>query len=110
MPQILRQIDHLVVVMLENRSFDNICGWLYGGTQAAPKTFLPTSSTGPFDGLNDQLFNPVNAAYFQGGSTETIPIFSRANATDMPNPDPQEDYANVNYQLFGPEAPSQNPT
>jgi hypothetical protein len=21
-----------VVVMLENRSFDNICGWLYGGT------------------------------------------------------------------------------
>ena len=110
MPQILSQIDHLVVVMLENRSFDNICGWLYRGTQAAPKTFLPTSSTGPFDGLNDQLFNPVNAAYFQGESTETIPIFSRANATDMPNPDPQEDYANVNYQLFGPEAPSQNPT
>jgi phospholipase C len=110
MPQILSQIDHLVVVMLENRSFDNICGWLYRGTQAAPKTFLPTSSTGPFDGLNNQLFNPVNAAYFQGESTETIPIFSRANATDMPNPDPQEDYANVNYQLFGPEAPSQNPT
>lgn len=27
----------------------------------------------------------------------------------MPNPDPEEDYPNVNYQLFGPEGPTQSP-
>jgi phospholipase C len=74
---------------------------------------LPTSSTGqpdPFDGLNDKLFNPAQTDYFQGKSTTTLPIFPSANATDMPNPDPKEDYLNVNYQLFGAESPSRNPT
>jgi len=112
MPQILKQIEHIIVVMLENRSFDNMCGWLYGGAQGAPKTYLPASAGGqpdPYEGLNDQLFNPVDAGYFEGKPSQTYPVFPHANATDMPNPDPKEDYPNVNYQLFGPDPPSQNP-
>ena len=38
---------------------------------------------------------------FEAKSTETYPIFPHANATDMPNPDPKEDYCNVNYRLLG---------
>jgi phospholipase C len=113
MPKILKQIEHIVVVMLENRSFDNMCGWLYGGTHGTPKAFLPARPDGqpdPYEGLNDQLFNPVDAAYFQGQPSQKYPVFPRANATDMPNPDPKEDFGNVNYQLFGPEAPSKNPS
>lgn len=107
---ILSQIKHIIVVMLENRSFDNMCGWLYKpDTTSQPSQFLPDSSLHPFDGLKSSDFNPVSELYFTGQSTETYPAFDQANATNMPDPDPEETFENVNYQLFGPDAPSQNP-
>jgi phospholipase C len=107
---ILPQIKHIIVVMLENRSFDNMCGWLYKpGTTPQPSQFLPDSSPHPFEGLKSSDFNPVSELYFTGQSTETYPAFDQANATNMPDPDPEETFDNVNYQLFGPDAPSQNP-
>jgi len=111
MPGILPQIKHIIVVMLENRSFDNMCGWLYkpGVAPAPPSQFLPAGSTPEFDGLKSSYFNPVSAAYFSGQSTETYPVFDQANATNMPDPDPEESFDNTTYQLFGPEAPSPNP-
>lgn len=110
MAAILPQIRHIVVVMLENRSFDNVCGWLYQDAPQPPSQYLPASSAGkPYDGLHDGLFNPAGAGYFSTGSGETYPVARRANATNMPDPDPEEDFPNVNYQLFGPEAPSRDP-
>lgn len=107
---ILPQIKHIIVVMLENRSFDNICGWLYKpGTTPQPSQFLPASSPQQFDGLKSTYFNPVSELYFTGQSTETYPVFDQANATNMPDPDPEEDLDDVSYQLFGPEAPSPTP-
>ncbi len=109
MPGILPQIQHVVVVMLENRSFDNLCGWLYQDPPP-PAQFLPGSSSAtPFNGLNPGLFNPVQESYFTYQSGPTYPIFPQSNAPNMPNPDPEEDYPNVNYQLFASEAPNQNP-
>jgi len=109
MAKILSQIEHLIVVMLENRSFDNMCGWLYAANQQGPKAFLPAGNSDPYEGLNDKLFNPVDAAYFDGTQGEIYPVFGSANSTNVPNPDPMEDYSNVSYQLFGPEAPNRNP-
>ena len=110
MAKILPQIEHVIVVMMENRSFDNMCGWFYGQGVQPPSAFLPESpNPRPFDGFRAGLFNPVNEQYFAGQSTDTYPVFSQANAMNMPDPDPNEDFPNVNYQLFGPEAPSQNP-
>ncbi|MBV8631142.1 MAG: hypothetical protein JOZ83_09485, partial [Silvibacterium sp.] len=106
---ILAQIKHIIVVMLENRSFDNICGWLYKPGTPQPTQFLPAGSPQRFDGLNSSLFNPVHETYFNGQSAETYPIFDRANSTNMPNPDPKEDFDDVNYQLFGTEPPNPNP-
>jgi len=109
MAGILPQVKHIVAVMLENRSFDNMCGWLYRqGTP--PSLYLPKGSDPqPFNGLNSTLFNPVSEQYFVDGSGQTYPVFDRANATNMPNPDPEEGFDDVNYQLFGPEPPSQTP-
>ena len=109
MPQILPQIRHIVVLMLENRSFDNMCGWLYRDNPQ-PSQYLPaTAAQKPFNGLHSGLVNPVSELYFAGQSAATYPIFDQANATNMPNPDPEEDFPNVNYQLFGPDAPNENP-
>jgi phospholipase C len=97
--------------MLENRSFDNMCGWLYKpGTTPQPSQVLPESNPPqPFDGLKSSDFNPVSELYFTGQSTETYPVFDQANATNMPDPDPEEGFDNVTYQLFGPEAPTPTP-
>jgi phospholipase C len=108
---ILPQIEHLVVVMLENRSFDNMCGWLYrDGKQ--PSQFLPASTKmRRLNGLHQGLFNPTSDAYFKGQPSPTYPIFPRANATNMPDPDPKEEFDNVTKQLYGPfEPPSESPT
>lgn len=109
MSGILPQIKHIVVVMLENRSFDNMCGWLYKQGTQPPRQFLPHSNTQPFDGLNSSLFNPTSELYFTGKSTDQYPVFDHANATNMPAPDPEEGFPNVNYQLFGPEDPNPHP-
>lgn len=109
MAKILPQIKHIVAVMLENRSFDDMCGWLYRDGPP-PSLYLPNGrEPQPFNGLNSKLFNPVSPQYFVDGSGQKYPVFDRANATNMPNPDPEEGFEDVNYQLFGPEQPSQNP-
>src|SRR5579862_9669745 len=109
MAPILPQIKHIIVVMLENRSFDNMCGWLYKPGTPQPSQFLPASSRQQFDGLKSSYFNPVNEAYFKGQSDQTYPVFDQATATNTPDPDPEEDFDNVTYQLFGPEAASPTP-
>jgi phospholipase C len=108
---ILPQIKHIIVVMLENRSFDNICGWLYKpGTTPQPGQFLPPSSAKEYDGLKSSFFNPANPLYFKGQSANTVQIFDQAASTTDPDPDPEETFSNVTYQLFGPEAPGTSAT
>jgi len=97
--------------MLENRSFDNMCGWLYKpGTTPQPSQFLPASSPQQFDGLKSTDFNPVSPDYFTGGSTETYPVFDQATTTNIPVLDPLEDFDDVNVQIFGPESGNPNPS
>ena len=54
---ILPQIDTVVYLMLENRSLDNLLGWLYADEK--PKNMVPSAAGGPvYDGLreNNTLF------------------------------------------------------
>src|SRR5438876_8998170 len=51
-PSALQKIKHVIVLMLENRSFDNLLGWLYDG--AAP----PRGQK--FEGLHRGLWNPLD--------------------------------------------------
>jgi phospholipase C len=105
---ILPQVNNVVVVMFENRSFDNICGGLYDGSQQ-PSLYLPGDSQRRFDGLDPTLWNPSNAAYFSGQPAIKIPVARGCADYTVPNPDPEETFDNVTYQLYGPQGPTSAP-
>lgn len=101
MPEILGQIKHVVVVMFENRSLDNLCGWLYS-TGAPPSVFLPNGSATAFNGLNTSIFNPSNKAYFNGAPPDKVFVTQGTTSSTVPNPDPEETFDNVSQQICGP--------
>ena len=102
-------LDHVVVVMFENRSFDNMLGWLYGADATAPSQFLPTANTTPFNGLNSELWNPKNEGYFNGDPADKVSIFDSATNMTTPNVDPEEGFHDVTEQIYGPDLPGENP-
>ena len=106
---ILSVVEHIVVVMFENRSLDNMLGGLYpSGT--APSVVLPPGSAAGFAGLHADLSNPANAAYFTSGSPALVPVAMAVTNSTVPDPDPQETFANVTYQLYGPQGATPDPT
>ncbi|MFI5365837.1 MAG: alkaline phosphatase family protein [Candidatus Binatia bacterium] len=95
---LLQGINHFVVVMLENRSFDHMLGFLYANR--GNKSPLGQ----PFEGLTGNETNPDGKGgkvkAFQIRSTDPHPYF-------MPGANPGEGYLNTNSQLFGTtQAPS----
>ncbi len=98
---ILSQIQHIVVVMLENRSLDNMCGWLYSNGDQ-PALYLPTGSEQTYNGLNPDLWNPSNPNYFNGQPAAEVAVVQGTNDYFVPNPDPEETFDNVTYQIYGP--------
>src|SRR6266850_4542007 len=68
------RIKHLVVVMMENRSFDNLMGFLYADVNNMPPINIPAPPPGgqtTFEGLvapnpGSPFWNPSNADYFTG--------------------------------------------
>ncbi len=85
----LANIDHVVVLMLENRSFDNLLGRLY-----------PKSSG--FDGLAG---NETNL----DGAGAPVAVWNDPGLDDqsmrIPDPDPGELWVDINTQIFGAGAP-----
>lgn len=92
--------DHIVVLMGENRSFDNLLGWLYD------ESSLPAGAT--FDGLAFGSYENTD----ETGLTVKTHVFEGATDVIMgqPNPDPGEEYPHVNTQLFGTVDPPSNAT
>lgn len=91
--------DHLVVLMYENRSFDNLLGRLYD-----PET-LPKGER--FEGLAfgdhsnpDPAGGPDIPAHIYEGSTDFV--------MHQPSPDPGEVYPHVNTQLYDVVDPPSN--
>ena len=87
----LAQVNHVVVLMLENRSFDHMLGFLYAdsGNKA------PSGSA--FEGLTGTESNP-------DASGKAVPVYkieaTTPNAYFMPGADPGEGYTATNSQLF----------
>ncbi len=88
----LSSINHIVVLMLENRSFDHMLGFLY----ADNGNVSPTGQ--PFEGLTGQELNP-------GTDGSAVSVFAIKPADSyayyMPGADPGEGYTATNSQLFG---------
>ena len=97
----LNNIEHIVVVMMENRSFDNLLGWLYDD-QANPAPFnFPDQSPTTFAGLKpDTYFNELNGNRVYASHPPTAwPPANNPNV--VPTPDPHEEFQFVTLQLFG---------
>jgi phospholipase C len=94
----LAGVQHIVQLMLENRSFDHMLGFLYPGRSG------PGGQ--PFEGLlgtesnNDSTGKPVTVFPIEASSP---------NAYFMPGANPGEGYANANVQLFGTGSPPAPP-
>jgi phospholipase C len=88
----LSSINHIVVLMLENRSFDHMLGFLYSSSG----NVSPTGQA--FEGLTGTESNP-------GTNGSPVQVFAIApsdpNAYFMPGADPGEGYEDTNSQLFG---------
>lgn len=88
----LATINHVVVLMLENRSFDHMLGLLY----ADSNNISPTGQA--FDGLTGTETN-------NDAKGRAVPVFkidaTMKNAYFMPGADPGEGYVATNNQLFG---------
>ena len=87
----LDQIDHFVVIMLENRSFDHMLGFLY----TDQGNVSPLGH--PFDGLTGSESNPDT----KGNEVQVFKIPADENPYFWPGTDPGEGYYNTNSQLFG---------
>ncbi|GAA2908521.1 phospholipase C [Microbacterium keratanolyticum] len=98
-PRHVPGFDHIVVLMGENRSFDNLLGYLYTSKN------LPKGQT--FNGLafgDYGNFAPDGVtwvpAHIYEGPTDTI--------MGWPDPDPGEEYPHVNTQIFNTVEPATN--
>jgi len=85
----LEKIEHIVVLMLENRSFDNLLGWLYDPANDAPFNVVP----GDFEGLYGK--NLSNLA--PDGS---VTAAGRTEDARSPQPNPGEPFEDVYSQIY----------
>ncbi|MBP8212059.1 MAG: hypothetical protein KAY11_21040 [Ilumatobacteraceae bacterium] len=87
-PTAANALDHVVVLMFENRSFDNLLGRLYQPGEVES-----------FEGvLGKDLSNPI-PGWAEDAGKGFVP-YGLASAMDTPNPDPGEELPHVNTQLF----------
>lgn len=94
----LARFDYVVVLMLENRSFDNMLGYLYQDDPAKP-----------FNGVyGKQLCNPI-PPFAERAYLQFVPV-TQGVFPENPCPDPGEEYPRVNTQLFGTVNPLTNRT
>ena len=88
----LSSVQHVVVLMLENRSFDHMLGYLY----ASDGNIAPSGQA--FEGLIGTESNP-------DASNQPVTVFqiqpTTPNAYYMPGADPGEGYMATNNELFG---------
>src|SRR6266853_1194493 len=105
----MENIEHFVVVMFENRSFDNLLGWLYDNESDPPKFNIPPQTPPTFEGLKENTyFNFINPSSSEKvfASRQTTSWPSCANANQVPTPDPHEEFEHVTFQIFGTQSPS----
>ena len=82
-------MDHVVLVLFENRSLDNMLGHLYGPKDG--KTFEGV--------VGKDLSNPIPAWAEHGPERKMVP-YNITTDLNSPNPDSGEEYFHTNTQLY----------
>src|SRR3954451_19735999 len=91
MPNQLQTVESVIVLMLENRGFDNLMGFLH--TDDGNKT--PNGD--PYDGLTGNESNPTSI-----DGTTLIKVQRETSDATVPDPDPHEEFDHITQQLFTP--------
>jgi phospholipase C len=95
-------IEHVVVVMLENRSYDNVLGWLYNSSNAAPYDQAPSGQS-DLNGLTGAESNPNPYGGTQtvlNQPTQTIGVSGQVYpGTAIPMIDPGETFGDMAQQF-----------
>ena len=95
----LATFDYIVVLIMENRSFDNLLGYLY-----EPGT-VPDGKR--FEGVAGKVLSNPIPSYGDQAQRQVVPVH-RGDVVDHPNPDPGEEFSHVNTQLYGTTLPASN--
>ena len=85
----LKRIEHIVVVMLENRSFDSLLGWLYDPANEAPFDIVPSD----FEGLSGKRLSNPDLSGKEVPAGKTLDLRS-------PQPNPGEPFEDVYSQIY----------
>lgn len=90
------RIKHVVYLMLENRSFDHVCGWLY---EHDPQSIRFVGHDGPFQGASTAFYNldgddKVHLSKYKDGK------LSEDWLLELLSQDPYHDYSDVIRQYF----------
>jgi len=93
----MKGIKHIVYLMLENRSLDQLLGWLYD-EKNPPKVNVPEQTTPDYYGLKQNTFYNLD----KDGKKHYV-VKGTENNMNVPVHDPHEEYSHVNNQLFESE-------
>ncbi|ETO91736.1 MAG: phosphoesterase family protein [Candidatus Xenolissoclinum pacificiensis L6] len=109
MQNIIPQIKNIVVLMLENRSFDNIVGWLYD-KKISPKQFIIPQGSSPdyYDGLHSLINTDV--LNLNGRKPEFVSVTHGTSHYNIPSVDPDHTYQALNKQIYYSREPIEGDT
>lgn len=106
----MQNVKHIIYIMLENRSFDNVLGYLYDSDKNVPNHFIPPAKEKEpkkvFNGLNTGTYSNTDSK----GKVWPVKEIKPGDGYTMPLKDPHEDYVHVNAQLFGSQHNPGSPT
>ena len=88
----MKQVKHIVYLMLENRSFDHLLGWLYENDE--PTHILPSGSTKRFNGLQPTMYNTDGE-----GRKKYVSKITPSMGSQIPHVDPNEEIDHVQLQM-----------
>jgi phospholipase C len=94
---VMDQIEHIVVLMLENRSFDSMLGWLYEDPTKPPGKII--GPDGPFRGLHGQDLSKWTNTALSNPTLSAMPIRGAQGMT-VPTVDPGEELDHVTQQFW----------
>ncbi|KIO75821.1 hypothetical protein TH53_18140 [Pedobacter lusitanus] len=95
MNDFMPQIKHIVHVMLENRSFDNLLGWLYEEEEKKNIiTVIDTNNPQQFNGLQTDFYN------LDKNNVKQFVIKGTENNFRIPAFDPHEPFEHVRTQCY----------
>lgn len=103
-----QEIKHIVIVMLENRSFDNMVAWLYD-EENPPSQFIPADTDPHYLGLSEDtldqytndLKNSAGKIIYSCPPLKGVPSTASTKYINSPKFDPHEPFPHVNIQIFG---------